>query len=741
MWLMEIDAELWQRGSIDATVEARHPDAFACLGMHRLEPGGQLAVRAFVPGASAVSVLDSRTGKRVADLRQMDDRGCFAGTMGRRRKPFRYRLRVSEDGDWRELEDPYCFPSALDEHDLYLFAEGTHERVWQWMGAHIRDIEGVAGVLFVVWAPSASRVAVVGDFNAWDARVHAMRHHPANGVWELFIPGVRPGAFYKYQIRAADGSVLPLKADPYAFALQQPGETASVVFDCERYQWHDSRWMRERDARHTRDAPITIYEVHLGSWRRLPDENNRYLSYEELAQQLIAYVKQLQFTHIQLMPVSEYPFDGSWGYQPVGMFAPTSRFGSPDDFRRFVDLCHQAGLGVLLDWVPGHFPTDEHGLGRFDGTCLYEHEDPRKGFHQDWNTLIYNYGRNEVRSYLLSNAHFWMDQFHIDGLRVDAVASMLYLDYSRSEGEWLPNVHGGNENLEAITLLRRLNERLYANFPGGMTIAEESTAWPGVSRPTWSGGLGFGYKWNMGWMQDTLRYMSRDPLHRKHHHGELTFGLLYAFSENFVLPLSHDEVVHGKRSLLGRMPGDDWQRFANLRAYFGFMWSHPGKKLLFMGGEFAQRAEWSHDHGLDWHLLGDERHAGVQRLVRDLNALYRELPALHAADCESMGFEWIAVDDADRSIVAYLRRSGSVQGVCVVVCNFTPIPRASCRLGVPQPGYYRERLNTDSALYGGSNSGNAGGLHAEAVPSHGRSHSIALSLPPLATLIFERLES
>ena len=625
--------------------------------------------------------------------------------------------------------------SVVSGDDLYLFGEGTHERAWQCLGAH--PVAG--GTRFTVWAPNARRVAVVGDFNDWDGSAHPMSCLGDSGLWSCEVTEAAAGAMYKFEITDRDGQLLPLKADPYALQMQQPGDTASIVCAEAAHLWGDSDWLSQRAARIDRRAPIAIYEVHLGSWRRQGAER-QYLSYRQLADELVAYASDMGFTHLQLMPMSEYPFDGSWGYQPVGMFAPTSRFGSPDDFRYFVDACHRAGLGVLQDWVPAHFPTDPHGLGRFDGSALYEHEDPRKGFHQDWNTLIYNMGRNEVLSFLLSNAHYWLESFHIDGLRVDAVASMLYLDYSREEGEWIPNEYGGNENLEAIAFLRRLNERVYANFPGIATIAEESTAWPGVSQPTDSGGLGFGYKWNMGWMHDTLQYMSRDPVHRTHHHNDITFGLSYAFSENYVLPLSHDEVVHGKGSLLGRMPGDDWQRFANLRAYYGFMWTHPGKKLLFMGGEFAQQREWDHDSPLDWQLLDEAPHAGVQSLVRDLNRLYRELPALHVLDCEPEGFEWLEGGDTGNSVVAY-QRQDDVGNAAIAVCNFTPVPHQAYRLGVPGPGEYRLRLSTDSEIYGGSDYPTHGRLQAEAVGAHGREHSVALSLPPLATLIYERVSA
>lgn len=636
-----------------------------------------------------------------------------------------------EEGDYR-------FPPCLNDDDLYLFGEGTQERSFQWMGAHPRQLEGVDGVLFVVWAPSAQRVAVVGDFNHWEGHRHVMRLHPASGIWELFVPALPEYCNYKFEVLDANGELLPLKSDPYARSMQHPPETASRVVMDNDHQWGDGQWMLRREDADTHAQPVSIYEVHLASWRRRStQESNRYLSYHELADELVSYVVDMGFTHLQLMPVSEYPFDGSWGYQPIGMYAPSIRFGTPAEFKYFVDRCHQADIGVLLDWVPGHFPTDEHGLGRFDGSCLYEHEDKRQGFHPDWKTLIYNYGRGEVLSYLLSNAMYWLEEFHIDGLRVDAVASMLYLDYSREEGEWIPNKLGGRENLEAVEFLRAVNRRVYFNHPGIMMIAEESTDWPGVSQPADSGGLGFGYKWNMGWMNDTLRYMERDPVHRQHHHNEMTFGTSYAWSENFVLPLSHDEVVHGKRSLLHKMPGDQWQQFANLRAYLGFMWGHPGKKLLFMGGEIAQRNEWNHDGELDWLLLEYAHHRGVQSLVRDLNRAYTTLPALYELDCEGAGFEWVQADNHQTSVFAWLRRDARGSSTVLVVSNLTPQVHLDYRVGVPAPGHYAERVNTDSQAYGGSNVGNLGGLQALEQPCDGQPYCLQLSLPPLATVFFE----
>ncbi len=714
-----------------AIVAGDHPDPFAFLGPH--EADERIVVRAFLPEARSVTVLDAASARPLASLERVHEAGLFAGSVDRRDR-FPYHLAVDWGGRQVELDDPYRYPPWLGEIDLHLLAEGTHLSSYDKLGAQLTEMEGAPGIVFAVWAPNARRVSVVGDFNNWDGRRHPMRMHRGAGLWEIFIPGLGAGERYKYEIKTRDGAIL-LKADPYAFAAERPPNTASIVHDFGRHDWQDGDWLRERQRRIDRAAPISIYEVHLGSWRRKVEEGNGYLSYRELAEQLVPHATEMGFTHIELLPVGEYPFDGSWGYQPTGLFAPTSRFGPPAEFRAFVEAAHRAGLGVIIDWVPAHFPNDPHGLGAFDGTHLYEHADPRQGLHKDWDTLIYNYGRREVANFLLSSGLFWLDRYRADGLRVDAVASMLYLDYSRRPDEWVPNRFGGRENLEAIDFIRRLNEIAYDRHPGIAMIAEESTAWPTVSRPTYLGGLGFGYKWNMGWMHDTLDYMSRDPVHRSHHHNQLTFGLLYAFSENFILPLSHDEVVHGKASLLGKMPGDRRQRFANLRAYYTFMFGHPGKKLLFMGAEIAQEREWNHDTSLDWHLLADPAHAGVQRLVRDLNALYRSLPALHARDCEAEGFEWIDANDSANSVLSFLRHGGPADATAVVVCNFTPVPRHGYRIGVSKPGYYREALNSDAAAYGGSNLGNGGGVAAEPVPWHGRPFSIALTLPPLASLV------
>ena len=718
--------------AVAAIVAARHDDPFAVLGMH--EAGQGLCVRAFLPDAAAMAVVDSASGTLAASGKLVHPAGLFVALMPERGEPFRYRLRARRGKEWHEFEDIYRFPPVLGELDLHLLAEGNHLASYKKLGAHPIRHDGVAGVAFAVWAPNASRVSLVGDFNEWDGR--RMPMHNAGGFWEIFVPGLNAGALYKYELLGPDGALLPLKADPHAEEAEPPPGTASVVAPPSSYAWQDAAWMASRAERNDREAPISIYEVHLGSWRRNLAENGRYLSYRELAAELVPYVADLGFTHIEAMPLTEYPFDGSWGYQPVSLFAPTARYGTPDDFRAFVDACHRAGLAVWLDWVPGHFPNDAHGLGHFDGTALYEHADPRQGLHRDWNTLIYNYGRREVANFLLSSAVYWLREYHVDGLRVDAVASMLYLDYSREEGDWIPNQYGGRENLDAIGFLRRLNELVFGEASGATTAAEESTAWPMVSRPTYVGGLGFGFKWNMGWMHDTLGYMAKDPVHRKHHHNDLTFGLLYAFHENFILPLSHDEVVHGKGSLIGRMSGDRWQRFANLRAYFAFMWTHPGKKLLFMGGEFGQEREWNHDIGLDWQCLDDPVHEGVRRLVRDLNRLYRATPALYRLDCEPSGFSWIDAANGAESIISYLRRGREADELAVIVGNFTPVPRHDYRIGVPRPGRYKERINTDAPIYGGSGIGNQGEVQADPHPMHGHAYSLRLQLPPLGVLIF-----
>jgi 1,4-alpha-glucan branching enzyme len=710
-------------------VGACHSDPFAVLGMHTA--ASELRLKAMLPGATSVAVIDAATGKHAADLALRDPSGLWEGAIPQRKSRFDYRLAVQwANGDEGVYADAYAFGPLIPDADLHFFGEGSHLRPYTFLGAHPMDVGDVEGVRFAVWAPNASRVSVIGDFNAWDGRRHPMRSRGGGGVWEIFIPHVAAGDRYKFEIRSREGHVLPAKADPYARAAELRPATASIVAPPLR----DARPLPAgRAEANARNAPLSIYELHAASWRRHPD--GRLYSWDELTESLPAYIADLGFTHIELMPISEHPFDGSWGYQTLGLFAPTARHGGPEGFERFVAACHSKGIGVLLDWVPAHFPNDAHGLAQFDGTALYEYADPREGFHKDWNTLIYNFGRHEVKNFLVGSALYWIEQFGVDGLRVDAVASMLYRDYSRNAGEWIPNEFGGRENLEAIAFLKRTNEVIGIECPGAFTVAEESTAFPGVSAPTYHGGLGFHFKWNMGWMHDTLEYIQQDPVHRRWHHDKMSFGLVYAFSENFMLPLSHDEVVHGKGSILGRMPGDEWQRFANLRAYFGFMWGHPGKKLIFMGQEFAQGTEWNHDIELPWWLLQHELHAGVQRLVRDLNKLYREQPALHQLDCDGAGFEWIDAHDGERSIYSWLRKDGQGNQV-IVIANMTPVPRKAFRLGVPEgQSAWREALNTDSVFYGGSNLGNGEApLHVQAAASHGRAQSIELTIPPLATV-------
>jgi 1,4-alpha-glucan branching enzyme len=710
-----------------ALAEGSVGDPFALLGPHA--DGATTILRAFLPEArGADAITDS--GELLAPLHPVQVPGLFVARIP---PATAYRLRIHWPGGVEETEDPYAFGLLLGDIDLYLIGEGTHRELGRCLGAQAMSISGVPGVRFAVWAPNARRVSVVGDFNSWDGRRHLMRRRMPAGVWELFVPRLGPGAVYKYEILGANG-LLPLKADPVALQAEAPPRTASVVADPAPFPWTDHAWMNTRLQHQSASAPLSIYEVHAGSWRRHPD-NSRSLTWDELAEQLIPYVSELGFTHVQLLPIMAHPFGGSWGYQPLGMFAPQGDFGEPRAFARFVDRCHAAHIGVIIDWVPAHFPTDAHGLARFDGTTLYEHQDPREGFHQDWNTLIYNLGRREVHGFMLASGLHWLEHYHVDGLRVDAVASMLYRDYSRRPGEWIPNRYGGRENLESVDFLRHLNYVVRKRCPGALTIAEESTAWPGVTHSIQDGGLGFSYKWNMGWMHDTLHYISRDPVYRSYDHNNMTFGLIYAFSERFVLPLSHDEVVHGKGSLLGKMPGDRWQRFANLRAYLGFMWAHPGKKLLFMGGELGQEREWNHDAALDWNALRDPLHQGIQQTVRDLNRLYRQLPALHLADCEGGGFHWIVGDDRDNSVFAFYRAGTPGSPPVLAVCNFTPVPRMRYRLGAPRAGHWREVFNSDAGLYGGSNLGNAGGTNATTLPSHGQPFSLELLLPPLATVL------
>ncbi len=714
----------------EAIVEGSHADPFSVLGPHR-RTEQHWEVCTFQPQASAVRVID-QAGTLLADMQRVHPAGLFRAYLPLPIRP--YCLELVEAGGKKVIEDPYRFGSLLGDIDRYLMAEGTHFELHHKLGSHPTTCDGVSGVQFSVWAPNAERVSVVGPFNDWDGRRHPMRLHPAVGVWEMFLPGLSEGELYKYEVKGRDGQVLPLKTDPFARRMEPPPGNASIVHQS-RYQWRDTAWIEACRSSIKLDQPMAIYEVHLGSWRRNRERGNSWLSYRELAQTLVPYVKDMGYTHIEMLPLTEHPFDGSWGYQPVGMFASTWRFGEPDEFKFLIDTCHLHGIGVIMDWVPAHFPRDEFGLAYFDGTHLYEHADPRLGSHPDWGTLIFNLGRVEVSNYLISNALFWIEEYHIDALRVDAVASLLYLDYSRKPGEWVANEFGGNENFAAIRFLRLLNETVHQH--GGITIAEESTAWPMVSRPAYSGGLGFTYKWNLGWMHDTLGYIAQDPVYRKHHHNQMTFGLTYAFSENFILPLSHDEVVHGKGSILARMPGDTWQKFANLRLYFTFLYCHPGKKLMFMGSEFGQPAEWNHDESLDWHLLDSEWHAGVQKLMRDLNRLYVDTPALFEVDFEQAGFEWIDCDDRDHSILSFLRRARDPAQHVVVVCNFTPVVRDHYRVGVPAAGRYREMFNSDAVDYGGSGAGNLGAVAADDISADGHAHSLGLTLPPLAGLILQ----
>jgi 1,4-alpha-glucan branching enzyme len=706
------------------------------LGPHPVDDG--VAVRVLRPAALRVWVKPSK-GKSV-ELQQIHPGGVFEGVVEGAEMPLRYKLKVDygEDGKF-ELYDPYAFPATLGELDLHLIGEGRHEELYDMLGAHVRKHQGIPGTAFAVWAPAAQAVSVVGDFNSWDGRLHAMRSLGSGGIWELFLPAVGPGAHYKYEILTAEHELL-LKADPLAQETELPPRTASVVTE-PHHRWSDgdARYLARRREQQPLTSPVSIYEVHLGSWRLNTLEGNRSLTYTELAEELSAYVLDMGFTHVELLPVMAHPFTGSWGYQVTGYYAPTPRHGSPDDFREFVDHMHSRGIGVILDWVPAHFPRDEFALARFDGSALYEHADPRRGAHPDWGTLVFNFGRHEVRNFLISNALFWLRDYHVDGIRVDAVASMLYLDYSRRAGEWVPNEFGGREDLDAVVFLKELNEVLYGREPGIISAAEESTAWPGVSRPTYLGGLGFGFKWNMGWMHDTLAYFEQDPIYRRYHHHELTFSLMYAFSENFVLPLSHDEVVHGKGSLYGKMAGaDHWQKLANLRALYAYMWAHPGKKLLFMGGELAQQAEWSHERSLDWHLLERPEHAGVQSLIRDLNRLYREEPALWELDSDPSGFWWLEPNDADNNVMAFARRSAVNSSdetrIVVFVANLSPVPRYGYRLGLPRSSRWREALNTDSSYYGGSDVGNLGGVTPEPIPWHNQQFSAEITLPPLGAV-------
>jgi len=722
-------------------VEGRHENPFEILGPHEVVEDGRraLAVRAYLPQTEQAWVVDPSHVQTPRPMRRIHPSGLFEAICPWTEGAVdanRYLLQLADDrGNRATMHDPYAFPQLLTDYDLFLLNEGKHWKSYQRLGAQLRTIDGVHGVNFAVWAPNATSISLMGDFNEWDARRHPMRKHIPSGFWELFVPGMGEGTVYKYQVRHGDQVVD--KADPYGFAAELPPRTASKVADLNRYQWNDGNWMQNRIRTNGLDAPLSFYEVHLGSWKRPGDDPSRWLTYRELAHQLVEYCLQMGYTHLELMPVNEHPFSGSWGYQPVGYFAATSRYGSPEDFMYFIDHCHQNGIGVVLDWVPAHFPRDAHGLRMFDGTSLYEHADPRKGEHRDWGTLIFNYGRHEVRNFLLSNALFWMDKYHVDGLRVDAVASMLYLDYSRNEGDWIPNQFGGRENLEAISFLKELNEEAHLQYPGVLTIAEESTAWTGVSRPTYLGGLGFSLKWNMGWMNDTTQYMRHESIHRRYHHDELTFSLIYAFTENFVLPLSHDEVVHGKGSLLDQMPGDLWQKFANLRLLYSYMWTHPGKKLLFMGCDFGQWNEWNYDSSLQWDLMQWESHQGLHKMVADINRLYRREKSLHEVDFEGHGFEWVDCHNYDESALAFIRKAKDPHDYLLICCNFTPVPRMVHRFGVPELCWYEEIFNSDSTFYGGSNLGNAMGAMAVNHPSHSRPYSIELSLPPLATIVLK----
>ena len=725
---------------LDLIVRAEHWNPFSVLGWHAAADGQGGVIRAFLPEARTAWVIDLRKGEpgqRIA-MERIHEAGFYVAVFEDAKAALPYRLAVENfDGYSWDFVDPYSLGPVLTDYDLHLLGEGTHYRNYERLGGHLRTHAGFKGVHFAVWAPNAQRVSVIGNFNHWDGRRHPLGNRGSAGIWEIFIPDLAQGEVYKFEIKSREAGYLVQKSDPYGFAAEVRPKTASIVWEITDFEWDDKEWMTARVDRQGLDKPLSVYEVHLGSWKRDVEKGNTFLNYRQLAHDLAAHLDHTRFTHVELLPISEHPFDGSWGYQPVGLYAPTSRYGTPDDFKYFVDYLHQRGYGVILDWVPAHFPNDVHGLGYFDGTHLYEHSDPRMGEHRDWGTKIYNYGRPEVCNFLLGNALFWLDRYHIDGLRVDAVASMIYLDYSRKAGEWVPNQFGGNENLEAIDFLKRLNELCHGEHPGVLTIAEESTSFGGVSRPTYLGGLGFSLKWNMGWMNDTLRFMAKDPVYRKYEHGALTFSMIYAFSENFMLPLSHDEVVHGKGSLLEKMPGDVWQKVANLRLLYGYMYGHPGKKLLFMGDEIAQWREWSHDISLDWHLLQWKDHQGILRLVSDLNAIYQSEPALHQIDFEWLGYEWLELHDWENSVLAFLRRGRDEGEAMVVVCNFTPVVREHYRVGVPSAGFYREVLNTDSETYGGANVGNQGGAWAIQEGHGGRPFHLSLRVPPLGVIFLK----
>jgi len=723
--------------AIRSLLNGEHGSPFDLLGPHQIDDE-HVSIRAFRPAAAELNVVDATTGERFP-MPRLHDEGFFEVVLPGQVADLRYTYEaVTHEGQIETCGEAYRYQPQLTEFDLYLFGEGRHWQIYDKLGAHPLTVDGNKGVLFAVWAPNAQRVSVIGDFNRWDNRVNPMLNHVEAGVWELFVPGLTPGSRYKFDIRSQEAGYHTEKADPYGFGTEMRPRTASIVTDLDTYDWADTAWIEARTQSDALRAPMAIYEVHLGSWRR-KENGLEWLTYQELAEQLVPYVKDMGFTHIELMPVAEHPLDASWGYQVTGYFAPTSRFGSPHDFMAFVDACHQHGIGVILDWVPAHFPKDGFALSYFDGTHLYEHADPRQGEHPDWGTYIFNYGRNEVRNFLIANALFWLKKYHIDGLRVDAVSSMLYLDFGRRDGEWLPNQYGGNENLAAIHFMQEANVVIHGECAGVVTIAEESTAWPMVSRPTYLGGLGFTLKWNMGWMHDTLEYIEKNPVYRRFHHNKLTFSLMYAFSENFVLSLSHDEVVHGKGSLMGKIAGDWWQKFATLRLLFGYQYTHPGKKLNFMGQEFGQWSEWSEARSLDWHLVEQfDTHRGVQAWMRDLNRLYQAEPALWEHDFDPEGFQWIEANDHEQSVFSYLRYAEDRDDFLVVVCNFTPIPREHYRIGVPQPGYYKELLNSDAGAYGGGNVGNMGGRHAEDITWHAHPHSLSLTVPPLGILVLKR---
>lgn len=727
---------LLSKAEMDAVITGNHGNVFSVLGIHKDKGSKEVFIRTFQPHAKSIELL-KKDGSSLGFLDKLDERGFFQINLGAIDN-FSYKFRIENDlGQFYEKEDEYRFQSVLGDIDVYLLAEGNHLEMYKRLGAHVMEMDGVRGVGFAVWAPNAKRVSVVGGFNNWDGRAHVMRKHPTCGVWDIFIPGIGEGEVYKYEIKTQEDYIF-VKSDPVAFYSEKRPNNASVVFDS-KYHWNDENWMKYREEHNSFNKPMSIYEVHLGSWRR--KENNEFMTYRELADTLVPYVSNMGFTHVEFLPLTEHPLDCSWGYQVVGMFSPTSRFGTPDDLRYLIDKFHEANVAVIMDWVPAHFPKDGHGLNEFDGTHLYEHADPRKGEHSDWGTKIYNYGRTEVCNFLCASSLYWLKEFHIDGLRVDAVASMLYLDYSRKNGEWIPNIYGGNENLEAISFLRRMNELAYGQNPGAITCAEESTAWPMVSRPTSMGGLGFGYKWNMGWMNDTLKYISKDPIYRRYHHGMLTFGLLYAFNENFILPISHDEVVHGKGSMLSKMPGDEWQKFANLRAYYAFMYTHPGKKLLFMGCEFAQDWEWNSEESLRWHLLEYPMYKGMQNCVRDLNYMYKGNPAFYEVDFDYRGFEWIDHSNADDSVISYMRKGETPGDYMIVICNFTPVVRQDFRVGVNENCQYQEIFNSDDVNYWGSGVKNEGFMQAEEIECNDKSYSIKVTLPALSTVVIKPIRS